>query len=81
MVTIRLKAHITDDGRLDIQLPEGLPAGEVDVTIELPDAFDTDEDIDPVEAFREGWRDAMTGRTYPASTLWEDIDDEPTGSR
>jgi len=32
-----------------------------------------DDDEDPVEGFREGWRDAMTGNTYPASSLWENI--------
>jgi hypothetical protein len=29
-----------------------------------------DED-DPIQGFREGWRDAMIGNTYPASTLWD----------
>jgi hypothetical protein len=36
-----------------------------------------DDDEDPIEGFREGWRDAMTGNIYPASTLWDDdLDDE-----
>jgi hypothetical protein len=36
-----------------------------------------DDNEDPIEGFREGWRDAMTGNTYPASTLWEDdLDDD-----
>lgn len=35
-----------------------------------------DEDVDPVKLFREGWKDVMDGNTYPASTLWEDIDDK-----
>ncbi|MBA3874445.1 MAG: hypothetical protein H0X30_35395 [Anaerolineae bacterium] len=29
------------------------------------------DDDDPIEGFREGWRDAMTGNTYPVSTLWD----------
>jgi hypothetical protein len=32
--------------------------------------------VDPIELFREGWKDVVEGNTYPASTLWEDIDDE-----
>ncbi len=35
-----------------------------------------EEDEDPVEGFREGWRDIMTGNTFPISTLWDDLDDE-----
>jgi hypothetical protein len=38
MVTIRLTAHITEDGRLEVSLPAGLPPGEVDLTLELPDS-------------------------------------------
>jgi hypothetical protein len=34
------------------------------------------DEVDPVEGFREGWRDVMTGNTYPVSTLWDDLDDE-----
>jgi Arc/MetJ-type ribon-helix-helix transcriptional regulator len=37
---------------------------------------ENEEDVDPVELFREGWQDMLNGNTYPASTLWEDIDDE-----
>ena len=30
-------------------------------------------DEDPIKGFREGWHDAMTGNTYPVSTLWDDV--------
>jgi hypothetical protein len=36
------------------------------------------DEIDPVAGFAEGWRDAMTGNTYPISTLWDDLDDDET---
>lgn len=43
----------------------------------LVDADIQDEEAeDPVEGFREGWRDVMNGNTYPISTLWDDLDDE-----
>lgn len=35
-----------------------------------------DEDVNPEELFREGWADAMEGRTHPIDTLWDDIEDE-----
>lgn len=35
---------------------------------------DSDETV--LEGFREGWRDAMTDNTFPASSLWDDdLDD------
>jgi hypothetical protein len=36
MVSLQLKGHITKDGELKVELPDGLPAVEVNVTIELP---------------------------------------------
>jgi len=30
--------------------------------------------LDAVASFRQGWKDAMTGQTYPVSELWDDID-------
>jgi hypothetical protein len=30
------------------------------------------QDENPVQGFREGWRDAMTGNTFPLDTLWDD---------
>lgn len=35
-----------------------------------------DDAEDPMQGFREGWHDAMTGKTYPVSTLWDNLDDE-----
>jgi hypothetical protein len=45
MATIRLTAEITEDGHLKVDLPAGLPAGEVEIAIELPEAEWTDEQI------------------------------------
>jgi Arc/MetJ-type ribon-helix-helix transcriptional regulator len=36
------------------------------------EALALDDDEDPIEGFREGWRDALTGNIYPASSLWDD---------
>lgn len=37
MITFRLNGRITESGKLDVQLPTGLPAGEVQITLEMPD--------------------------------------------
>ena len=35
MVTIQLKGRITNEGKLEVELPEGMPPSEVQVTIEI----------------------------------------------
>ena len=37
MLTIHLKGQITPDGQLHLDVPENLPPGDVDVTLEIPD--------------------------------------------
>ncbi|MBA3874613.1 MAG: hypothetical protein ABI970_05065 [Chloroflexota bacterium] len=37
---------------------------------------DLDDEGDPIEDFRQGWKDAMTGKTLPASALWDLGDDD-----
>ena len=36
MVMIQLTGKITESGKLELELPEGLPAGEVYITLEMP---------------------------------------------
>jgi hypothetical protein len=36
MATIELHGRINEAGKLEVDLPEGLPAGDVKVTLELP---------------------------------------------
>lgn len=36
MATIHLTGRITESGKLEIDLPDGLPPGEVQVTIQVP---------------------------------------------
>jgi hypothetical protein len=38
MTTFELQGRITENGNLEIQLPAGLPAGEVTVRIDVPDS-------------------------------------------
>jgi hypothetical protein len=52
MATIRLKGQITEDGRLEVELPDGLESGEVNVVIETTPSSSstgpawTDEEIE-----------------------------------
>ena len=39
MATIRLKGKITEGGRLEVDLPDGLESGEVSVVIETTPLF------------------------------------------
>jgi hypothetical protein len=46
-MVIHLKGHITDDGELELSLPSGLPAGEAQITIEIPAEIGwTSEELD-----------------------------------
>ncbi len=43
MATIHLTGRITDAGKLEIDLPEGLPSGEVEVTIQIAPTSSSDD--------------------------------------
>jgi hypothetical protein len=49
MTTLELRGRITETGVLEIQLPPGLPSGDVKVYIEIPGRWEespwTDEEI------------------------------------
>lgn len=34
-----------------------------------------EDDIDPEESFRRGWHEAMTGKTRPIETVWDELDE------
>ncbi len=38
--------------------------------------LEDEEKLNPEAAFREGWSDLVAGRVYPASSLWDENDDE-----
>ncbi|RMF81310.1 MAG: hypothetical protein D6737_05445 [Chloroflexi bacterium] len=61
MVTITLKGRITDDGRLEVELPAGLPPGDVDVVLKMVQiANDADElSVNDVPMWTEEELDAM----------------------
>lgn len=40
------------------------------------DEVDAYFNADPEGAFKQAWHEAMTGKTHPVSTLWDDLEDE-----
>jgi len=45
MATIQVHGNITEQGQLEVELPAGLPAGEARITIEIPAADWTSEEL------------------------------------
>lgn len=71
---------------LEIRL-EGAVASTVSeatgVTIPFPQGVEVeidsdDDEDDPVEGFRQAWREAMEGNTRPIADLWEALDADST---
>lgn len=52
MLTLHIKGQVTADGQLVFELPDNLPPGDVDITIDIPDV---DEQFTPSEV-----RDLLT---------------------
>jgi hypothetical protein len=79
---VRLDGQITQDGQLVIELPDGLPAGEVKVTLEISAANDalTDAEIDAILSVQPARsreeRIARLAEIEPSS--WSEVDD-PVG--
>ena len=43
----------------------------------VSDSPDEEEPLpDPLESFRQGWHEAMTGQTRPISELWKRVESE-----
>lgn len=76
---VRLDGQITQDGQLVIDLPEGLPAGEVKVTLEISATDDmlTDAEIDAILSVQPARtreeRIARLAEIEPSS--WSEVDD------
>ncbi len=87
MTIVELKGRITRNGKLEVQLPEGLPAGEVTVRIEVRgEDWEhqpwTEEEISEIlKPKRKTFRELLAWlNTNPPSEPWGDLrDDESAG--
>ena len=73
MVTIHLKGQITPDGQLLLDVPENLPPGDINVTLEIPNTDEqfTEEEIKELLTFTP-----TSGAEVVATGLvggWEDL--------
>ncbi|MBL8152994.1 MAG: hypothetical protein JNM70_02320 [Anaerolineae bacterium] len=73
MVTIRLKGQVTADGQLVFELPDKLPPGEAEITIQIAEDDEpfTDEEIKALLTFTP-----TSGADIVAAGLtggWEDM--------
>lgn len=77
MVTIRLTGHITPDGELLMDVPSGLPPGEVQIILELADEATEDDEPFTEEEIKDFLTfTPKTGAEIVASGLtggWEDM--------
>lgn len=81
MIIIELQGYITETGQLQVELPDGLPAGDVVVKIEMPHPEDED-DWEKQPWSEEELKDLLTfhpstGAEIVASGLagaWKDLD-------
>jgi hypothetical protein len=77
MTAIWLIGHITEDGKLEIELPEGLPSGEVEVMLQVrtQTEVETDDDtpLTPAEI-----AELLIPKPVPTKDIvtggWEDLD-------
>lgn len=86
MKAIEVMGTVDDKGQLCLDEPLTVDKhSRVRVIILVPEEVEVenqpaqpDEELleSPVESFREGWYDAMSGNTLPVSQLWEGIDAE-----
>ena len=79
MKAVKVMASIDEKGQLALDKPLNLNKNSrVEVIVLISEEIE-DEDETPkeeiLEDFREAWKEAMTGKTTPASELWKDIED------
>jgi hypothetical protein len=56
---------------------EALPEEYLPFVLQLMRAFRESVTLKPAaDSFRQGWREAQQGETFPVATLWDDIDAE-----
>ena len=79
MKAVKVMATINEEGQLALDTPLNIVKyRRGDVFVLFSEELE-DEDEKPkeeiLEDFRQAWHEAMTGKTIPASQLWEDIED------
>jgi hypothetical protein len=87
MTIVELKGRITNKGKLEVELPQGLPAGEVTVRIEVHDEdrehqpWTEDEIRELIKPKRQTFRELVAWLDKnPSSELWGDMRDDESAA-
>lgn len=70
---LRLKGIITEDGKLEVNLPEGIPPGEVIITLEMDQPI-TEEELNELMAFKPATGAEIADMLEASDGWWEDVD-------
>lgn len=70
---LRLKGIITEDGKLEVNLPEGIPPGEVIITLEMDQPI-TEEELTELMAFKPATGAEIADMLEASDGWWEDVD-------
>ena len=80
MKAIKAMGTIDEDGQLTLDSPIATDKNSrVEVIVLIKEATEVDEDDTPLEVikenFRQAWDEARSGKTIPASQIWNGIED------
>ncbi|MEW5857743.1 MAG: hypothetical protein AB1861_10240 [Cyanobacteriota bacterium] len=78
MKAIEVTGTVDAQGKLFLDEPLGVNSpSRVRVIVLFSETDESDKDIlkPAVESFRQGWKEAITGKTKPLSELWNGISD------
>jgi hypothetical protein len=78
MTMIRVTGHITKDGKLEVELPAGLPPGEVEVMVQVATHKQAVVEYDDTPFTLEEIAELLIPRPVPTKDIitggWEDVD-------
>jgi hypothetical protein len=77
MKALEIMGTVNEQGQLCLDTPLSVTTNtRVKIIVLLSEEEDEELTESARESFRQGWKDAMTGKTLPVSQLWEGIDAE-----
>lgn len=79
MKALKSMATINEQGQLTLDHPLiNDKNSRVEVIVLIPEQIDLEDQsqTEVLADFRQAWHEAMTGKTIPASQLWEGIEDD-----
>ncbi len=72
MTTLKLKGFITEDRQLKVDLPDDVPAGEVEITLEIDQSI-TEEELKELMTFKPATGAEIADMLEAEDGWWEDM--------